>query len=338
MARKTAPQLQAKNFFLTYPQANNLEIEELHNFLKSLDHVGKVVVSKEEHEEEGIHFHALVGFSKKIKKRDMKYFDILGNHPNIQSARNTKDVFNYVIKDGNFINDGWCFEEKKAITDIIHEVCEIEGLSHNERIKKVVEQGKDRALKIYNAVDNYMQVLKKPSAKYAPLRDLEEFRLEGTTWCDAIHSFINDVAQGCGVRGLRKSLWLYGESRMGKTMMARSIGVHWYMNGMWNVECYDDDATYGVLDDIEWCNLNKYYKGLLGMQQDITVTDKYKKKSVIKHGKPVIVITNELPNFTQEEMSWLNVNVEFCGIFGKCYYEPVFMGEAQNPFMITSSQ
>lgn len=338
MARKSSPQLQAKYFFLTYPQANNLDLEGLHIFLKSLDHVEKVVVSQEEHEEEGIHFHALVGFTKKIKKRNMNYFDLFGNHPNIQSPRNLKDVFNYVVKDGVFINDGWSFEEKKEISDICEEVCQIEGLSHNERMKLVVRQGKDRALKVYHAVDTYMQVLQKPSAKFQPLRPLDEFKMEGSSWSDAINTFMADVEQGCGLRGLRKSLWLYGESRMGKTMLARSLGVHWYMNGMWNVDCYDDDAAYGVLDDIAWENMNKYYKGLLGMQQDITVTDKYKKKSVIKHGKPVIVITNELPNFTQEEMAWLNVNVEFCGVFSKCYKEEEFRGEAQNPFIIRSSQ
>ena len=125
--------------------------------------------------------------------------------------------------------------------------------------------------------------------------------------------------QGPDLRGDRKSLWIYGPSRLGKTVLARSLGYHWYMQGAWNVDAYDDEADYGVLDDIPWENLQRYYKGLLGIQMDVTVTDKYKKKSVITHGRPVIVITNELPTFTVAEAAWLETNVVFHFINDKLY-------------------
>ena len=98
---------QARNAFLTYPQANNISIETLLAFLKGLDDCEKVVVAMEEHETEGVHYHALVQFTKKKRTRNQAYFDYEGNHPNIQIPRNLKDVFDYVTKDNNFINDGW---------------------------------------------------------------------------------------------------------------------------------------------------------------------------------------------------------------------------------------
>ena len=83
----------------------------------------------------------------------------------------------------------------------------------------------------------------------------------------------------------------------------------WYMHSMWNAELLDDEAQYGVLDDIPWDNMKFNYKGLLGMQKDVTVTDKYRKKSVYKGGKPVIVLSNEMPTFTVEESNWLDENI-----------------------------
>lgn len=336
----TGFRLQAKKVFLTYPQANNIELKELFDFLKSKG-TDKLVVSEEEHEDGGRHFHALVEFTRKVNTRKVDYFDFNGNHPNIVKPNSPKGTFDYVTKDGNYINDGWDFEKKESITKIVQQVAQEPGLSHNEAVCAVMERGGDRALKLFNQVNGYMLLLKKPSAKHLPLMDINTFNLASyTTWGNAIKQFIQDVNDGPGLRETRMSLWLHGPSRMGKTMMARSLGVHWYMNSMWNAECFDDDAAYGVLDDMPWENgLRGWYKSIMGLQLDVTITDKYKPKSVIKHGRPVIIITNTLPDFTQEERAWLSVNVTFCGVLQPCYKDfDEVMGEAQDPYSVLSSQ
>jgi len=283
--------------------------------------VKKIVVCKEEHQDGGVHYHALLEFEDKLRTTNQRYFDFMDVHPNIQQPTNVKDVFEYITKEDDWINEGW-FEESKTITSIVQEVATDTTLSHEQAVAKVIAEGGDKALRIFNQIDGYMKVIRKPSASHQPKQPMATFRMYmGTTWYDSIRKFQLDIELGCGPRGNRKSLWLHGPTRMGKTMLARSIGVHWYMNGMWNVDSFDDSAAYGVLDDIPWENMKGFFKGIMGLQQDVTVTDKYRRKSTIKHGKPCIMITNVLPDFTQEELEWLNENVNFCGVFAKCFYD-----------------
>jgi len=136
--------------------------------------------------------------------------------------------------------------------------------------------------------------------------------------------FLNDFVVRLGTRDIRNrdgmSIWMYGPSRMGKTQLARSLGLHWYMQGMWSLDEYSDDADYGVIDDFDWEQFKKYgYKGLLGLQFELVVTDKYRGKRTIKHGKPVIFVTNELPVFTVGEWDWLEKNVMFMNVLNKLF-------------------
>lgn len=333
---------QGKNVLLTYAQAHNITKDMLFNFLIQMG-AEKCVVGRELHEDGNQHFHALVEFKKKVSTRRPDYFDFMGYHPNIVRPESIEGSYKYVTKDGDTqeTNPTWVFKTKESITAITLEVAKMPNMSHNEAVVEVVKRGGDRALKIIHQVNTFMQMIKKPSAKYMPLADLETFNLEGwRTWTDPIKKFMIDVAQGSGAREERMSLWLHGPSRMGKTWLARSLGVHWYMQGMWNLERFDDDAEYGVMDDMPWENgLQKYFKTILGCQLDVTVTDKYMKKGVIRHGRPVLIITNTLPDFSQEDLAWLRVNVNFCGVFQKCYKEEdEVMGEAQDPYSVLSSQ
>lgn len=65
-----------------------------------------ICVSEEQHKDGNIHFHAAVRVDKPIRTRDERFWDWLGIHPNIQSARNWKHWVKYVKKDGNYIEDG----------------------------------------------------------------------------------------------------------------------------------------------------------------------------------------------------------------------------------------
>lgn len=302
----------AKNIFLTYPQAFNIISKELlHAFLMSKGPT-KCIVSREEHQDGNQHFHCLLGWDDKKNIQSATYFDYQGHHPNIQAARNTRKTIKYIIKENDYINEGWIIQEDaEDIFEVLHELVQAGGQA-TEIIRETIGRTGTRGLKLYNQIAAYADRMTRPQVVYMQKKDYPaDFRVMDIALLAKIQAFIADFMQGSTERGNRKSLWLYGPSRLGKTVLARSLGMHWYMCSAWNIEQYSDDAEYGVLDDIAWESLKFYYKGIMGMQQDVTVTDKYKKKSVIKGGRPVIIVTNELPDFTANEWTWLNANVSF---------------------------
>lgn len=98
--------LYAKNFFLTYPRCD-LHPEYAIQGLQSIPHsefllFGKV--AQETHEDGSLHLHAILGFSKKIRIRDERYFDLhFGDdcyHGNYQGCKSVKNSLAYIDKEG----------------------------------------------------------------------------------------------------------------------------------------------------------------------------------------------------------------------------------------------
>lgn len=308
-----------KVFFLTYSQANDVSKDDIKAVILPFRPI-KLCIGEELHQDGGTHFHVLFAFKNPYNLRDMSLWDVKGIHPNIQAARMWKNALEYCIKGGNYDNMGWDLDEPtesmvQHISTLIND-----GAENNEAVRATVQAYGDKALKYISQLQQFAEVLRRPNAKYPAQRSITSFKLKEEV-SSALIKFMEDVRVGCGDRGDRKSIWFYGASRMGKTELARSIGTHWYMQGTWNLERYDDDADYGVLDDIPWENLQRYYKGIMGLQKDVTVTDKYRRKTVIKGGKPVIVVSNNIPDFSTEEKNWLDMNVVFVGIHEKVYDE-----------------
>jgi hypothetical protein len=100
--------LQTKYIFLTYPHCDVPKehlLEFLWNKLTSFV-ILFIAVSTEHHEDGSPHLHCLVQLDKKPNIRFPDYFDIANHHPNIQPARNSKQVLDYISKDGNIITRG----------------------------------------------------------------------------------------------------------------------------------------------------------------------------------------------------------------------------------------
>nr|QBX89258.1 replication associated protein [Apis mellifera virus-2] len=311
---------EALKAFLTYAQADLIPSKEsLHTHLSSLPNASKVIVAREEHEDGGTHYHACIQFTRKLRIRDERFFDYLGVHPNIQSVRNLKHVLAYVSKEGDFVNTGFQLESDETITEMVQDAAQLP--TREEALRAIMGRGGDRALRLFNQVDGYLQVLQRQDRKYAPLRNYPEDFKQGEPWEIPVMGFFASllVPQNGQRTDDNRSLWLYGPSRVGKTQLARSLGQHWYMQAMWNADCLDDTAEYGVMDDINWDSMKFNFRGMLGFQVDVTVTDKYRKKSVYRGGIGVIVCTNELPEFTPDEMEWLRANVVFCHIAERVY-------------------
>nr|AGT45380.1 RepA [Chickpea chlorotic dwarf virus] len=99
---------QSKYVFLTYPKCSSQRDalfeflwEKLTPFL-----IFFLGVATELHQDGTTHYHALIQLDKRPHIRDPSFFDFEGNHPNIQPARNSKQVLDYISKDGDIKTRG----------------------------------------------------------------------------------------------------------------------------------------------------------------------------------------------------------------------------------------
>lgn len=75
---------------------------------------------------------------------------------------------------------------------------------------------------------------------------------------------------------------------------------------MFNLGDWDDSADYAIFDDWDDWSRFSQYKQWLGAQGQFTVTDKYRKKLTKTWGRPCIILSNSLPNFSDHD--WVEVN------------------------------
>ena len=111
----------------------------------------------------------------------------------------------------------------------------------------------------------------------------------------------------------KKSLVLWGPTRMGKTLLARCFGKHSYFGGLFNLDQYDKTAEYAVFDDLHGgMEFFHSYKQWLGGQKEFTSTDKYRKKQNIKFGKFSVYCSNTDPRDEKgADRDWLEGNCKF---------------------------
>jgi hypothetical protein len=111
---------------------------------------------------------------------------------------------------------------------------------------------------------------------------------------------------------------LFGATRLGKTVWARSLGDHAYFGGLFNLEDFCEDSNFAVFDDISGgFSFFPSYKQWMGGQFQFTVTDKYKHKVTVKWGKPSIWICNTDPRWdcykagSSPDFEWMEENCIF---------------------------
>jgi len=93
--------VQAKRYFLTYPQCA-LSKDVLARRIESLADVERMVICEEKHEDGSPHLHAVVEFKSKFSSRNARVFDLEGHHPNIQTVKTWLAVVAYVKKAGDW--------------------------------------------------------------------------------------------------------------------------------------------------------------------------------------------------------------------------------------------
>ncbi len=95
--------LQCRNLFLTYPR-NDLAPEILSERIQEALDPEWSVVCQEQHDDEGLHLHALIRLKSKGTWSKFDMFDALGGkHGNYQAARSIRALMKYVTKEGGRI-------------------------------------------------------------------------------------------------------------------------------------------------------------------------------------------------------------------------------------------
>jgi hypothetical protein len=125
------------------------------------------------------------------------------------------------------------------------------------------------------------------------------------------------------------SLVLYGESRTGKTLWARSLGSHIYNVGLVSgEECMKAPSVeYAIFDDIRGgIKFFPAFKEWLGGQHTVSVKRLYRDPALVTWGKPSIWISNDDPRLVMDagDVSWLEANA----VFIECNY-PIFRANTE---------
>lgn len=109
---------------------------------------------------------------------------------------------------------------------------------------------------------------------------------------------------------------LYGETRTGKTLWARSLGPHIYNVGLVSgTECLKaPNVDYAVFDDIRGgIKFFHSFKEWLGGQPYVTVKCLYREPKLVPWGKASIWCSNDDPrlDMSPSDAAWLNENAIF---------------------------
>lgn len=287
-------QLNAKNVFLTYAQAPaNWTKEQL---LADLPPgFTKHIVAHELHKDGGHHYHCLLHYPLKCRTKNPRFFDIGQQHPKVEGARVAKDTAVYCRKDGDFLELGEWDSVESPWTQALQSTSRDEFMSTVATISP-----RDYILRFqdlqYFADEKY-------NRSTAYISRFKQFD---------VPDVLSEWVAMCLMRprpDRPKSLWISGSSRLGKTEWARSLGQHIYWNGQSNIDCWDSDAGYLILDDFNWDYVPSK-KALIGAQLHITLTDKYRKKRSLEWGNPCIYLCNQDQDVYHscKEREWLRAN------------------------------
>lgn len=89
--------------FLTYSQANDINVSDIQSHLDTLGS-DQHVVGHELHGDGGHHYHCIVHFGDVQRWRDARVFDVNGVHPNVEFGKSRGSVgriYAYITKDGD---------------------------------------------------------------------------------------------------------------------------------------------------------------------------------------------------------------------------------------------
>lgn len=339
--------MRSKDFGLTYADAQSVTKEELYCELLNLilENENKVVdlmVCEEiGHKTGKRHFHAYIKFEKKATATE-ETFDLLGLHPHIskvkrQGTRSILPMVKYLTKEdqnpiANFnylellqIKEQQENNKRKPDWDSYA----LEGLTVQEVYERIAMDGFSQMFADH--FFNWQGYIKRrfieaPPIPYISPYTSNDFKLPEMLrmWLFTFNGWIDCTLRLKSLPWTRpNSLVLIGPSRTGKTEWARSLGKHMYFNNLINLDEWNEDADYIVLDDFNK-DITKYFpcwKCFFGGQKRFTLTDKYRGKKTVNWGKPMIWLSNEdiFMNLNIEQSNFIKKNCTTVVINEKLY-------------------
>nr|QEL50477.1 replication-associated protein [Tomato leaf curl Ghana virus] len=308
--------INAKNYFLTYPQCS-LTKEEALSLLQNLQtptNKKYIKICRELHENGEPHLHALIQFEGKYKCQNNRFFDLVSPtrsahfHPNIQGAKSSSDVKSYIDKDGDTIEwgefqiDGRSARGgQQSANDAYAQALNAGSKSEALRIVKELAP-KDFVLQFHNLNSNLDRIFQEPPAPYISPFLSSSFNQVP----EELEEWVSENVKSAAARPWRPiSIVIEGDSRTGKTMWARSLGPHNYLCGHLDLspKVYSNDVWYNVIDDVDPHYL-KHFKEFMGAQRDWQSNTKYGKPIQIKGGIPTIFLCN--PGSTSSYKEYLD--------------------------------
>ncbi|AGU67665.1 replication associated protein [Gerygone associated gemycircularvirus 3] len=280
-------------FLLTYAQCGTLDAWTVNDHLAFLG--AECIIGRELHADGGTHLHAFCDFSRRFRSRRSDVFDVGGRHPNlVPSYGKPEGGYDYAIKDGDVVAGGLSRPSGRGVYEDVSSWSIIVGQESEGEFWKCVARLDPRALCTnYNSLRAYANWRYRPAPVPYEHPAGIEFELgmvpELAVW--------REIALGADrERGI---LVIFGDTRLGKTLWARSIGPHIYTIGQMSGEVIlrdGPDADYAVFDDMRGgLEFFHGWKEWFGCQSVVTVKKLYRDPVQMPWGKPVIWLSNRDP-------------------------------------------
>lgn len=348
----------ARYGLLTYPQCGDLDPWAIVEMLGDLG--AECIIGRESHVDGGLHLHAFFMFERKFESRNVRVFDVDGQHPNIVRGYSTPEKgFAYAIKDGEVVAGGLdCSQFGSTVSSARNVWAEIILSGTREEFFEACARLAPRSLCCsFSSLKCYADWRYRPEP--VPYESPDGLSFDTTAFPE-LDSWVSHALAGPGhsgecilhvdptapARGIpagsaqahgragvssapreqkeikivgavltkpgrRRSLIVYGGTRLGKTLWARSLGRHAYFGGLFSLDESVEDVDYAIFDDMQGgLKFFHAYKFWLGAQHEFWATDKYKGKKLIKWGRPSIYISNDNP--------MTNEGADYDWIVGNC--------------------
>ncbi|AMD08882.1 replication associated protein [Human gemycircularvirus GeTz1] len=316
---------QSRYVLLTYPQCGDLDPWAVSDHLSSPR--AECIVGREVHRDGGIHLHCFADFGKRFSSRNTKIFDVGGHHPNTSPSKGRPGVgYDYAIKDGDVVAEGLGRpggdgDQEKLPTNA-ERWAEIVAAESAEEFLEYYWRRLDPSAMVRSFTQcrairraSLPSTFRKPTkfSDRSIIRNLQEWRDSVNGLKVILWGHTGGGKLSCPA--LATSLVLWGPSRLGGTLWARSLGNHAYFGGLFSMEEDITNVGYAVFDDIGGLKFLSTYKFWLSHQKEFYVTDRYKGKKLVQWGEPAIWVNNTDPReehgIRDEEIEWLNANCQF---------------------------
>lgn len=222
---------QGKNLLLTYSQVQNVSAftdrpDSHFDFVSTVVRPPDVYrLGRESHEDGGTHFHVFVSWEDRVSFRNEHALDFAGVHPNIAPIRKTPEkAWRYSGKDDDIIHERGRIDGPTGAPKGNDDSVWAEALNADttEQFLCHLRSNAPRHYVIYH--EQLVRFTETHFAPRAPVYESPRFTLVGAERVDEWYEQ-SGIFDGRRLGSRPKSICLYGPSRTGKTVYARSLGM-----------------------------------------------------------------------------------------------------------------